>query len=271
MGILWGVGFTEQRLMTAATLLQKVSSSAAVMACAAGMVAGLTAVPARAASFTGLGTFSTSTIPDNNSTGIFSNITVDPNLFNSSELTNITVTLTSLNHDYAGDLIATLTYLPKNQTVSLFNRIGRTVTGRGDNSNFSSTSTLTYSFSDAFTGNLWTAAAPPTGGGTNFNIPVGNYKPTGAGSSTPISLLDVFKTSPGTGDWQLRISDNATSNGAANRGTGSISGWSLKLEGRDAPKVKEIPEPSSVLGLLALGLLGVGAAAANRKSNEGKK
>jgi subtilisin-like proprotein convertase family protein len=249
--------------MITASTAKKIRWSAGVTACAVSTIAGMTALPVHAAVFTGTGTFLPpptgipNNIPNNNATGITSTITV-PTSLTFTEITNITVTLNSLNHNFAGDLIASLTYLPTNQTVNLFNRIGRIGTGRGDNSNFSSTSTLTYNFSDAFTDNLWTAAEPPTGGGTNFNIPVGNYKPTGAGSSTPISLLDVFKTSPGTGNWQLRISDNGGQTGAANEGTGSIGGWSLKVEGRT---VQEVPEPSSVLGLLALGLLGMGAAA----------
>jgi subtilisin-like proprotein convertase family protein len=245
--------------MNTASTAKKLCWSAAVTACAVGTIAGMTALPVHAAVFDGSETFSPTAIPNNNATGIFSNIIVS-NSFTFTEITNITVTLNSLGHDFAGDLIATLTYLPTNQTVNLFNRIGRTGgTDRGDNSNFSSA--LTYSFSDAFTGDIWTAAG---GGGTNFNIPGGNYKPTGANNSAS-SLLDTFRTSPGTGSWQLRISDNAASR--LNPGTGSIGGWSLKVEGRtvqEVPKpssVQEVPEPSSVLGLLALGLLGMGAAA----------
>ncbi|WP_155120131.1 proprotein convertase P-domain-containing protein, partial [Microcystis aeruginosa] len=50
------------------------------------------------------------------------------------------------------------------------------------------------------------------------------------------------------GDWRLKISDNAGDD------TGRLGSWTLNLQGTP------IPEPSSGLGLLALGLLGAGAA-----------
>ncbi|MCZ8159467.1 MAG: proprotein convertase P-domain-containing protein, partial [Microcystis sp. LE19-196.1B] len=161
-------------------------------------------------------------------------------------ITNITVTLNNLTHSWLGDLIANLTYVPTNTTVSLFNRIGLPTNTFGDSSNFNGN----YSFNDAFTGNLWTVAASGDG---NFNIPSGNYFPTGAGSGTLVPILTSLGGSQTAGDWRLTISDNAEDD------TGSLGSWTLNLEGTPIAPVS-VPESNSVLGLLALGLLGTAAA-----------
>ncbi|TRU18098.1 MAG: PEP-CTERM sorting domain-containing protein [Microcystis aeruginosa Ma_MB_S_20031200_S102] len=213
------------------------SLSGVVFAGTVSAIAGLTVLPASAVSFTGTGTgFS---IPENNATGASSTITVPTG--SNFLITDITVTLNSLTHTWVGDLIANLTYVPTNTTVTLFNRIGRVSSGVGDSSNFNGT----YSFNDAFTGNIWSVAA---GLNNAEDIPSGNYFPTGANSGTLVPILTSLGGSQTAGDWRLTISDNAGSD------TGSLGSWTLNLEGTP------IPEPSSGLGLLALGLLGAGAA-----------
>ncbi|MFN5971150.1 MAG: proprotein convertase P-domain-containing protein [Microcystis sp.] len=223
--------------MNFTTNFKSISLAGVVFAGTVSAIAVLTVLPASAVTFTGTGTGFN--IPENNATGASSTITV-PTGSNFS-ITNITVTLNNLTHTFVGDLIATLTYVPTNTTVSLFNRIGRPTDTFGDSSNFNGN----YSFNDAFTGNLWTVAAS---GGDDFVIPGGNYFPTGAGSGTLVPILTSLGGSQTAGDWRLTISDNAEDD------TGSLGSWTLGLQGTP------IPEPSSGLGLLALGLLGAGAA-----------
>lgn len=228
--------------MNTTTTFKSISLSGVVLASTVSAIAVLTVLPASAVTFTGTGTgFS---IPDGNATGASSTITI-PTSSNFS-ITNITVTLNNLIHSYVGDLIANLTYVPTNTTVSLFNRIRRPPSTLGDSSNFNGT----YSFNDAFTGDLWSVAAS---GGSTFNIPSGNYFPTGANSSTVVPMLTSLGGSQTAGDWRLTISDLATND------TGSLGSWTLNLEGTPLAPVS-VPESNSVLGLLALGLLGAGAA-----------
>ena len=138
-------------------------------------------------------------------------------------------------------MIANLTYVPTNTTVSLFNRI---LGGAGNGTRFNGT----YSFNDAFTGDLWSVALASAS-----TIPAGNYFPTGAGSGTLVPILTSLSGSQTAGDWRLTISDNGSDE------TGSLGSWTLNLEGTPLAPVS-VPESSSVLGLLALGLLGTAAA-----------
>ncbi|MFM2026735.1 MAG: hypothetical protein RLZZ339_1452 [Cyanobacteriota bacterium] len=228
--------------MNSTTTFKSISLSGVVLASTVSAIAGMTVLPASAVTFTGTGTGFN--IPDNNATGASSTITVPTG--SNFLITNITVTLNNLTHALLGQLIANLTYVPTNTTVTLFNRIGRVTSGNGDNSNFNGN----YSFNDAFTGDLWTVAAS---GGPTFNIPSGNYFPTGAGSGTLVPMLTSLGGSQTAGDWRLTISDNAVDI------TGSLGSWTLNLEGTPIPPVS-VPESNSVLGLLALGLLGTAAA-----------
>jgi hypothetical protein len=206
----------------------------------AGFATVLTVLPAHAATFTGSG--AGFTIPDNNPTGASSDIVVADNF----SIADITVTLTNLNHTFIGDLIATLTKVDTGTTVSLFNRIGRVGnTGFGDNSNFSGT----YRFNDAFAGDIWVVAA---GGNSTFNVPGGDYYPTAANSGALVPILPAFTGASSAGTWRLTISDNASAD------TGSLGSWTLDLVGASSPTA--VPEPGSLLGLLALGLVGAGSA-----------
>jgi subtilisin-like proprotein convertase family protein len=206
----------------------------------ASFVTVLTILPAHAATFTGNGTGFT--IPDNSPTGASSTIVVTDNF----SISDITVTLISLNHNFIGDLIATLTKVDTGTTVSLFNRIGRVGnTGFGDNSNFSGT----YRFNDAFAGDIWGVAS---GGNSTFNVPGGDYYPTAVDSGALIPILPAFTGASSAGTWRLTISDNAAST------TGSLGSWTLNLVGASSPTA--VPEPGSLLGLFALGLMGAGSA-----------
>ena len=238
--MLWQI--YSKLLMNTRTTFKSLSGVGVVFAGTVSAIASLTVLPASAVTFTETGTgFS---IPDDNATGASSTITVPTS--SNFLITDITVTLNNLTHTWIGDLIATLTYVPTNTTVSLFNRIGRVSSDDGDGSNFNGT----YSFNDAFTGNIWTVAAS---GGNGFNIPSGNYFPTGADSSTLVPILTSLAGSQTAGDWRLTISDNEPED------TGALGSWTLNLQATPIAPVS-VPESSSGLGLLALGLLGAGAA-----------
>ena len=225
--------------MNTTTTFKSLSLAGVVFAGTVSAIASLTVLPASAVSFTGTGAgFS---IPDNNAPGASSTIVV-PDSFS---ITDITVTLNSLTHTWIGDLIATLTHVDTGTTVSLFNRIGR-VSAAGDASNFGGN----YSFNDAFTGNIWAVAAS---GGSSFVIPSGNYFPTGAGSSTLVPMLTSLSGELSSGTWRLTISDNQQLD------TGALGSWTLNLQGNPSSPVS-VPESTSGLGLLALGLLGAAAA-----------
>jgi subtilisin-like proprotein convertase family protein len=228
--------------MNTTTTFKSLSGVGVVFAGTVSAIASLTVLPASAVSFTGTGAgFS---IPDNNATGASSTITVPTS--SNFLITDITVTLNNLTNTWIGDVTATLTYVPTNTTVSLFNRIGRVTSGFGDSSNFGGN----YSFNDAFTGDIWAVAAS---GNTSFVIPSGNYFPTGASSGEVVTMLTSLAGSQTAGDWRLTISDNAVDE------TGALGSWTLNLQGTPIAPVS-VPESSSGLGLLALGLLGAAAA-----------
>jgi subtilisin-like proprotein convertase family protein len=186
-------------------------------------------------------------IPDGNATGAFSDITVTDNF----QISDVTVSLNNLQHTWIGDLIATITNVNTNTTVSLFNRVGPTpFNGLGDSSNLAGN----YSFNDANTGNLLNTAVSL---GDNQIIPSGNYFPTGFNNTT--SFLSAFNGQSSLGTWRLRISDNAGVD------TGSLGSWNLSL----TPQASQpVPEPFTILGSLTAGGIGV---ALRRKRQQQEK
>lgn len=220
--------------MAISTLMKKLSiASAGAVATAAGIAIATTS-GANAASFSGTGAgFS---IPDNNATGVSSTINVTDNL----TINNVTVTLNNLTHTWIGDLVASLTNVNTGTSVDLFFRVGaNNATSLGDSSNVGGT----YRFNDAFTGNLRTTAAAL---GDNQIIPSGNYFATTVGGAT--SLLSAFNGQSSQGSWRLTMSDRAGGD------LGSLGSWNLQIQGQ------QVPEPASVLGLLAVGAMGAGSA-----------
>lgn len=186
--------------------------------------------PAQATVVTFTGSGSGFNIPDGNSSGAFSDIVVADNFL----ISDITVDLNSLTHTFAGDLIATLTHIDTNTTVSLFNRNRKPPESDGDTSNLSGT----YSFNDAFTGDLWAAAFSASS--TLANIPDGNYFPTGAGSGVMVPMLTTISGLPSSGTWRLNISDNLSFD------TGTLGNWSLNLKG--SRQAAPVPGPLPLLG-----------------------
>lgn len=161
------------------------------------------------------------TIPDSNPIGTFSDIVVADNF----AINDITVSLNSITHSWIGDLIVTLTHIDTNTTVDLFNRVGRPTTG---GVGFSSNLNGSYNFNDAFTGDLWTVAGP---GGGFFDIPGGDYFPTGAGSSAKVPMLTTISGLPSSGTWRLKISDSEIDD------VGTLGSWSLNLQGSSPASV----------------------------------
>lgn len=206
---------------------------AAIAATAISAICAFIPRPAQAlTTFTGSG--SGFTIPDGNPTGAFSDIVVADNF----PINDITVSLNSITHTFIGDLIVTLTHRDTNTTVDLFNRAGVPASGAGYRSNLNGS----YNFNDTFTGDLWTVA--DTGGNSSsFDIPGGDYFPTGAGSSAEVPMLTTISGLQSSGTWRLKISDNEESD------EGTLGSWSLNLQGSS---------PASVPGPLPL--VGAGAA-----------
>jgi hypothetical protein len=180
--------------------------------------------------FTGSG----GVIPDDGSTSFTSDITPGAGFGNVAPGDSITVGLIGLQHTYAGDLSATLTYLDAfnfpQLTIFLFFRILDPGTpggcpcqfgdglGSGDN----------YFFNGIFSGDIWTVAATGPLGSAD-PIPGGNYFPTGVGSGTNTGLSQ-FAGFPIDGTWRLTIFDQSTGD------SGQLVEWSLEI-------VSTIPEP----------------------------
>ncbi len=156
----------------------------------------------------------------------------------------ITVTLLGLQHDFAGDLQITLSYINSSsatlQSVDLVNRIGVTSTnlygtaadfgnnlGNGDN----------YVFNSDYAGNIWTAANcadPPTcseplgdadsiPGVSTDTVNFGQYfTSTAGGTKTNLSYAFAGMSVSG-GTWRLTITDAQQPN------TGSFIGWQISI------------------------------------------
>ncbi|NSW45889.1 MAG: proprotein convertase P-domain-containing protein [Bacteroidales bacterium] len=136
-------------------------------------------------------------IPDNNSTGITSNITVS-NISSSLMAANVLkkVIIDSLTHTYVGDLKIDL-IAPDNSTINLVNQRGSS----GDN----------------FIGTIFDpTATTPISSITSANAPfTGSYRP-----ENNFNML----TGPALGTWKLKVSDLASSD------VGVLHKWTLVLE-----------------------------------------
>ena len=142
-------------------------------------------------------------IPDNNSTGITSTITV-PTTMPALSVADINVSL-DITHTWVGDIKVTLTS-PMGTSVVLFDRPGKPASFFG-----CSGDDLSVSFDDA-------AALT----NANFEATCGNL-PAISGTFQPEVPLAMFNNENPAGDWVLTISDNGGGD------TGSLDTWTLDI------------------------------------------
>ncbi len=169
-------------------------------------------------------------IPDNNGTTLVSNITSNT----AASITDVIFSIT-LNHNWMGDIRASVTHVGSGANVWLFYKVGATGgTGNGDASDFNGT----YRFNPTFGGNLWSTAAIA---GSNATVAPGDYRPTTL-NGTNVNF-GSFVGLTASSQWKLEVWDNGTG------GTGAVQGWSVE--------VFVIPSSGSVaLGAMA-GLVGL--------------
>ncbi len=158
-------------------------------------------------------------IPDNNATGISRQFVVSASALPNG-LADFRLTLTGVQHSFAGDLVCEL-IAPDGTVAAIFKRIGRTgASSLGDDSNFFAP--VIYSFADLYTTSIWSAAAAV---GQDSYIPSGNYFPTAASSGTIAPLSAAFAGHSAAGTWTFRIADI----GAGESAGGQVAGISLAL------------------------------------------
>ena len=156
----------------------------------------------------------------------------------------VTVTLKGLQHDWSGDLIATLSYVDAQGntvvSVNLFYRIGQTANRpAGAWAGFGIPGAIgdNYHFNSAYGGNIWSEAQtagyadviPGQQAGTANG---GRYFTTDA-NGVPNNLSSAFSgLNIGGGTWRLTITD--VSDHAAEGGTvpniGSLVSWEIRIE-----------------------------------------
>ena len=156
----------------------------------------------------------------------------------------VTVTLLGLQHDFAGDLHITLSYIDSNgntvQSVDLINRLGATAANPyGTSADFGNDQSIgdNYQFNTDYAGNIWNTAAcanPPactTPYGDADSIPgvstdkINNgqyFTSTTAGAKTNLSYA-FSGLSVSAGKWRLTITD------AADPNVGSFVGWQISV------------------------------------------
>lgn len=162
------------------------------------------------------------TIPDSNSDGISSTITVDVH----APIGEVWVDL-DITHTWVGDLVVTLTG-PNGQVVDLINRPGVPASTFGNSSDLGGI----YTFRDG--------SAPIPESGTPTVVPMGTYGPAPESAN---SFASAYNGSDKFGDWTLTISDNAGGD------TGVLNGWTLYIN--------KIPTPGTIALAGLAGLVGI--------------
>jgi subtilisin-like proprotein convertase family protein len=177
--------------------------------------------------------------PDPNTTGATSGtLTSDiviPNAGKVAAGNAITVNLLGLQHDWAGDLIVTLSYVDaQGHTVlsrDLINRIGQSTGNFGAAADFGTGNGTgdNYLFNTDYASNIWSNAGPlgdadAIPGQTNDVTNGGKYfSSTVAGVKTQLSY-DFAGLDVSAGTWRLTIAD------AADPNTGSFVGWEIFIQ-----------------------------------------
>jgi trimeric autotransporter adhesin len=130
-------------------------------------------------------------------------------------INGVTVTLSSLSHTFAGDLLAQLSHVERQTTIDLFRRVESTSNQScGSQASFQGT----YRFDDSFTDSLWSfpATAPLLRAGDYFCS-------TSGGTKAQLLGPGGFRGQGVSGTWRLTIIDNVAGD------TGTIGGWTLRL------------------------------------------
>ncbi|MES2748735.1 MAG: proprotein convertase P-domain-containing protein [Bacteroidota bacterium] len=140
--------------------------------------------------------------------------------------TSLTINL-DLTHTWIGDLVVDVE-TPANTKCVLLKRMGATGatpdTDCGDNSNFAAGNVLSFKSSN-------TTLIDFAAGTTAYNIPTGNYAPTGLAPTaypntyTLCDLTTFFNGVAIMGDWKLNVRDSGGGD------TGNINSWSLVFTG----------------------------------------
>lgn len=143
-------------------------------------------------------------IPDNNSSGVTSNITIA----SGAPLIDDLAVGVNLDHPFAGDLTVTLT---KGATVvTLVERVGRNLFSGGDGSNYAGEYIFAPATVAGGAGNLWAQASSVN---DLADIPTGVYRASRAtDGDAPTPDLNVFSGTSYSGTWTLRVTDRSSGN-----------------------------------------------------------
>ena len=176
-------------------------------------------------------------LPDNNSAGVSSDITITDDFI----IDSISFSLNGLSSTWLGDLIISIA--GPDSSAYLMHRVGSSTSSTfGDSSNFDGT----YIFSDGGI-SLWDTAAAAT---SSDVLSPSTYSASGLGGAT-VSLSSLFAGGLSGGVWTLNASDNA--GGDIN----SLVSWTINIEGHtNEGQTNDVPEPST-LAIFALGIMGL--------------
>ena len=185
-------------------------------------------------------------IPDDSSTGLFSQASVSPLGLVTSVTVALNVSAVSVSQAFLGDLYV---YLQHDSGISvLLNRPGR----RADESfGYDDNESLNVTFSDAATGDIHNYRTvlngndtTPLGGALNGSwLPDGRTSDPASvlASQTPMALLSAFNGADSQGDWRLFAAD--LSGGAEHQ----LDSWTLTVD------YTAVPEPAQTAAFAALG------------------
>ncbi|MGD9691921.1 MAG: proprotein convertase P-domain-containing protein [Phycisphaerales bacterium] len=153
-------------------------------------------------------------------------------------VTNVTVQITSLVHNWLGDLSASVTHVPSGRSAMLFDRIGYTIgTPDGDGTDFVGH----YTFADGGTNLVTLVIQLPS----STAVASGTYAASGAGGSA-VSLATTFAGVSAAGDWRLTIKNSGSHD------TATFGSWKVGIE------TNPLPTPgAAVLGMGAIGAMGL--------------